>query len=140
MEGPGPRLDHRRLRVAHGITAVVLLAGFVFDETFVIPGLAVLVGAAAALGPRADVVARGYDTLLAPRLGPPVHFEDPATLRLAQLVATAGLSLATVFLALGAESVAWLLALVIAGESAVGALTPFDPVRLLAQRLDDRRR
>lgn len=119
--GDGAPIDSRRVRFEQGIVAVAILAGFVFRVPLVLPALGAVLAAGAILGPSANPFNRAYDTLLAPRLGPAVHVDDPGEARFADILGVGVLAGASVCLLVGLGGLAWILALVQAVASALRA-------------------
>ena len=119
--GDGGPIDARRVRFEQGIVAVAILAGFVFRVPVVLPFLGAVLAAGAILGPRANPLHRIYDTILAPRLGPALHVDDPGEARFADVLGVAVLAAASICLLVGLGGLAWILALVQAVASALRA-------------------
>lgn len=119
---PSP-IDSRADRAAQGVVAVVLLAAFVFRQMWVIPVLAVLVGAGAAFGPIGNPFIRLFTAFVAPRLTAPKTFEDPGTLRAQDVLAVALLGVAILALLISLNVVAWIVGLAEAGVAATAATT-----------------
>jgi hypothetical protein len=121
-DGPGAHHpdDARADRAAEGAVGIVLLGGFVFRMPWIVPVVGIVLGAAALGGARTDLLRGAFARLVAPRLGPPVGFLDPATLR-AQDGVLAGLcglaSLAFMVL----TSLGWLIAIAAAIVAIVAA-------------------
>jgi hypothetical protein len=115
-----PPVDSRADRTAQGVVAVVLLAAFVFRQMWVIPVLAVLVGAGAAFGPIGNPFLRLFAAFVEPRLSRPKTFEDPATLRAQDVLAVALLGVAILALLISLNVVTWVVGLVEAGVAATG--------------------
>jgi uncharacterized membrane protein YfcA len=128
-------IDTRKLRFGHSVVAIALLAGFVFRAPWVVPVVAVILAVPIAFGPRADPLHQLYDAVLAPRLAPSHHTDDPALARIASLIVVLVLTLATAAFALDVDSIGWLLALVVAASSAIAATIGVDPVRVGLARL-----
>lgn len=134
-----PLLDPRYVRFQQGVVAVVLLAGYVFRTDWVIP----LTAAALGIGivrPSANVLAHVWDTLVAGRLDPPRTLASPDEVRFATLFVVALLAIATALLAVGLGGLAWLLAVVLAGSEAVGAVAAIPVGRALYELLRRRGR
>lgn len=138
-ERPGPRVDARRVRFEEGVVAVVLLAGFVFHLWWVMPLLAAVLGATAAIGARANVLALAFDAAIAPRLRPPVRFTDPDSARLGRLLSVAALCLATLLTLIGLGGLAWLVTFVVAVSAALAATTGISVADSLRNRYFGRR-
>jgi hypothetical protein len=132
----------RALRFEQAVVTVVLLAGFVFRVPWVIPAVAVLLGAAAVAGPRANVFARSYEYLFfhgaarpdaaapARRIAP----EPAAITRVTRTVEVVLLLVASVLVALGAEGLAWAFALPVAAITGVAVTTGVNLVALVHDR------
>jgi hypothetical protein len=120
--GSGP-VDVRADRAVQATVAVAALTGFVFRQPWVIPVLAVLVGAGALFGPAGNPIYRMFVGFVAPRLSPPVNREPAATLKAQDVLATGLLGAATVCLLVGLGGLAWIVTLVEAGVAAVAATT-----------------
>ena len=119
---PSPT-DARADRTAQGAVAVVLLAAFVFGQMWVIPVLAVFVGAGAVFGPIGNPFLRLFGAFVAPRLSAPKAFENPATLRAQDVLAVALLGVAVLAFLISLNVVAWIISLVEAGIAATAATT-----------------
>jgi hypothetical protein len=120
-----PAIDSRGDRTVQGSVAVILLAAFVFRQTWVVPVLGVLVGAGAAFGPAGSPFHRVFAAWVSPRLSPPTSYEDAATIRVQDVLAVALLGTATLALLIALNAVVWIIALVEAGIAAVAATTGF---------------
>lgn len=118
-----PEVDSRADRTAQGIVAVVLLAAFVFRQIWVVPVLAVLVGAGAAFGPGGNPFLRLFTGFVSPRISKPANFEDPTTVRVQDVLAVALLGVAILAVLISLNVVAWIIALVEAGIAVVAATT-----------------
>lgn len=103
--------------------AVVLLSAFVFRQIWIVPVLAVLVGAGAAFGPGGNPFLRLFAAFVSPRLSAPSTFEDPATVHAQDVLAVALLGAATVALLISLNVVSWIIALAEAGAAATAATT-----------------
>lgn len=115
-------VDPRQPRLGQGVTGITLLVGFVIDVPAVVPALAAVLGAAALLGPTANLYRHVYGVLTRSGLiGPPGQMEEAAPPRFANLVGFAVLTAASVALALRAEAVAWGLALLVAALALLAA-------------------
>lgn len=118
-----PVVDSRADRTAQGVVAVVLLSAFVFRQMWVVPVLAVLVGAGAAFGPGGNPFLRLFSAFVSPRLSAPSTFEDPATVRAQDVLGVALLGAAILALLISLNVVAWAVALVESGVAATAATT-----------------
>ena len=116
-------VDTRADRTAQGVVAVVLLSAFVFRQMWIVPVLAVLVGAGAAFGPGGNPFLRLFAAFVSPRLSAPSTFEDPATVHAQDVLAVALLGAATVALLISLNVVSWIIALAEAGAAATAATT-----------------
>jgi hypothetical protein len=136
---PSPEpTDARALRFEQAIVTIVLLTGFVFRVGWVIPALALLIGAAALAGPAANVFGRSYAYLFFERAAERVPAERapeaPPVTRTTRLV-EAGLLLAgSVLFLLGADGFAWVLALPVAAITGLAATTGINLVALVLER------
>ena len=133
-------IDPRGPQLAAGVTALVLAAVLLLPAPASVVVLAVQVGlfATGALrGVQATPHAWLFRTLVRPRLGPPVEWEDPAPSRFAQAVGLAFTLVGLVALLAGATLVGQVavgLALVAALLNAVFGLCLGCEVYLLARR------
>lgn len=116
-------VDSRADRTVQGAVAVILLAAFVFRQTWVVPVLAVLVGAGAAFGPPGSPFHRVFAAYVLPRLPASTGREDAATIQIQDVLATALLGAATLALLVTLNVLAWIIALAEAGVAAVAATT-----------------
>ena len=116
-------VDARADRAAQGAVAVILLAAFVFRQTWVVPVLGVLVGAGAVFGPAGNPFHRLFAGIVAPRLSKPSDFEDAVTVRVQDVLAVALLGAATLALVVSLNVLCWIVALVEAGVAATAATT-----------------
>src|SRR4029453_2971476 len=122
----GAPLDRTALRVNQASIIVLLAAGFVLDQ----PWLVVFVCAVMAVGtaiPRAALFQRLYRDILRPAglLRPALHREDAAPHRFAQGLGAAVLLAASVALLGGAPSIGWGLAAVVVVLAAVNLFFGF---------------
>ncbi len=118
-----PPIDPRGPRFNQGVVSALLLVGFVFDARLVVPAVAVVLLAGAALGPRWGPFLRLYSGLIRPRLAPPGELEDPRPPRFAAAVGAVFLTASTVAFIAGAAGVGWALALVVAVLAGLAAAT-----------------
>jgi Domain of unknown function (DUF4395) len=116
-------VDARADRAIQGAIAVVTLGAFVFHLPWVIPVLAVFVGAGALMGPAGNPLHRTFAGIVAPRLSPATGMESAATVRAQDVLAVALLGLATVCILIGLGGLAWIVALVEGGVAAIAATT-----------------
>ncbi len=119
---PAPWADTRMYRFDQGALAVLLVAGFVFGAAWAIPGCAVIFALGPVFGAEKGPFLRLFHVAVRPRLPAPV-LEDSRPHRFAALLSVAILAVATVFVVLDADGIAWILALIVAGAAAVSAMT-----------------
>ncbi len=119
---PAP-IDPRGPRFNQAAITVLLLVAFVFDAQVVVPAVAVVLLAGAALGPRWGPFLRLYSEVIRPRLAPPAELEDPRPPRFAAAVGVVFLAAATVAFLAGNAVVGWALALVVALLAGLAATT-----------------
>ncbi len=130
-------VDARADRVVQGAVTVVTLGAFVFHQNWVIPILAVLVGAGALLGPPGNPFHRLFSGLLAPHLPASPGEVAAATVQAQDALACGLLVVATFCLLIGLGGVAWVFTLLEGGVAAVAATTG---VHLGVEMLDRLRR
>jgi MFS family permease len=117
-------IDSRGPRLGQAAVAVVLVTGFVFSWTVLIPLVALVTLAAALAGPERDPVTRLLTGDWAARVWRrPSTPEDPRALRLTSVLETGVLLLASLLVAAGVSSLAWVLALAVALAAALMAVT-----------------
>jgi len=116
-------VDVRADRVVQATVAVATLTGFVFRQPWVIPVLAVVVGAGALFGPAGNPIYRMFAGLVAPRLSPAVNREPAETLKAQDVLAAGLLGVATVCLVVDLGGLAWVVTLFEAGVAVVAATT-----------------
>lgn len=122
--GEQPRqVDPRPLRFEQALIALLLLGGFAFGAELVIPIATVLLAISGAVGPEREPVAKFFAVGVTDRFRPPSERMDAQTLRLAILVQTGVLLVATLIGFVGLEPIAWLLALLVAGVALYDATT-----------------
>jgi hypothetical protein len=117
------KIDPRPLRLEQAIVGVLLLAGFAFRAELVIPITTVLLAISGAIGPEREPIARLLATGLTERAHLPPELVDRQTLRLAVLVETALLLVASLVGFIGLEPLAWLVALTVAALALYDATT-----------------
>ena len=123
-ETSGPRpIDPRGPRFNQAVVSLLLLTAFVLDAPPVVPGVAVVLLAGAALGPRWGPFLRLYSDVIRPRLGPPAELEDPRPPRFASAVGVVVLAASTVAFMAGNTVIGWALALVVAVLAGLAAAT-----------------
>ncbi len=112
---PSPTpIDPRGPRFNQAVVTVLLLGAFVLEQPLVVPAVAVVLLAGAALGPRWGPFLLVYSHLIRPRLDPPAQMEDPRPPRFAAAVGVVVLSAATIALVAGLGLLGWALTLVVA--------------------------
>jgi hypothetical protein len=122
---PQRLVDPRQPRLGQAITGSSLLVSFVFGWRPVLPALAVILGAGAIVGPKANVYAylfRGAKRILL--FGPPKELEEPAPPRFANAVGYVFLAVATLLsYPLGLRGAAWVLGLIVSALALLAATT-----------------
>lgn len=117
-------VDPRQPRFGQAITGGALLLGFVAGWGPIVPVLAVVLGAAAIGGRRANLYAHLFPParrLLG--LGPPSELEEVWPPRFANAVGFVFLAAATAFLLAGLPGPAWALALIVSALALLAAVT-----------------
>jgi hypothetical protein len=123
MSAPPRPIDPRGPRFNQAVLTVALLAAFVLGATWVVPVFAVVLLLGAALGPRWGPFLRLYAVAIKPRLALPTELEDPRPPRFAATVGVAFLAAGTLAFGLGATTVGWVLALIVAALAGLAATT-----------------
>lgn len=120
-----PMVDPRQPRFGQAITGTLLLLGFLFEWTPVIPAIGVILGAASLLGPKANLYAHLFrPTKRLLRIRPPRELEESGPPRFANTLGFIVLALASVsHYGLGASAVAWGLALLVSALALLAAVT-----------------
>ncbi len=116
-------IDPRGPRFNQACIAAVLLVAFVVNWPLVVPGIAVVLLAGAALGPRFGPFLAFYAMVVKPRLGPPSELEDPRPPRFAAAFGALVLAAATVAFVAGQVDLGWVLALAVAVLAGLAAGT-----------------
>jgi hypothetical protein len=111
---PAESVDARTDRAAQATVGVVLLAGFVFRVTWVVPVLILVLGVGALAGPEGNVLHRVFERWIAPRLPAPSAplAEDAVpevTVRAQDALAAVVLAVAGLAFLLGISPVGWVL-------------------------------
>ena len=120
------RIDPRGHRFGAGLSVALLLAGFVARVPLVVPAVAVALGVSALYGTQYSILGRPWPAVRrALRLGPPAELESEFPPRFAQLLGTAGLTLATALLAIDQSVSGWLVAGAVAALQAILAVTGY---------------
>jgi Domain of unknown function (DUF4395) len=123
VDGGSEPVDARADRTVQGVVAVATLSAFVFRQPWVIPVLAVFLGAGALVGPAGNPIYRIFVGVVAPRLSAAANLEPAATLRAQDALGAALLGAATLCLLIGLGGLAWIITLAEAGVAAVAATT-----------------
>ena len=118
-----PPIDPRGPRFNQAVVATLLFGAFVAEQALVVPAVALVLLAGAALGPRWGPFLLLYSRLIRPRLGPPSELEDPRPPRFAAAIGVVVLSAATVAFLAGFSVVGWALTLVVAVLAGLAAAT-----------------
>jgi hypothetical protein len=134
-----PDFDARILRLEQAAVTILLLSGFVFAITWMIPVAAALTGIDAALG-RSGATATVWRAAIAPRLGSPRSFDTAAGARAQQLSVFGVLVIATLLLLVSLGTIATILAILVAGITASCATGLFNLGAELDKRNQPRRR
>lgn len=131
-------VDERTVRLVQGVVAVVLLASFVFAWRWGVPLVALVVAVGAVRGPGGNPM-----HVLVERIGvlrgqpAPGEVVPVAGVHALDLVAATLLGVATLFLLIGFEPLAWACSL---GEAAIAAITASTGYNAAAALLDRARR
>jgi hypothetical protein len=133
-----PAVDARVLRLQQGVVTVVLLAAFVFSIDWLIPVAAVLPALDAALGPSGPTAR--FWRMFARRLGPARAWDTAAGARFQALIVFAALVVATLLVLAGLDTMATVLAILVAGVSAACATGLFGLGAELDRQTKPRRR
>jgi Domain of unknown function (DUF4395) len=110
-------------RAAQGAVTVIVLAAFVFHVPLVIPVLAVILGAGAALGPPGNAFLRIFGALVAPRLSRPTATVPSDTVQTQDLLGAALLGVATLCILIGIGGIGSIVTLGEAGVAVIAATT-----------------
>jgi hypothetical protein len=116
-------VDARADRAVQGAIAIVTLSAFVFRAPWIIPVLAVFLGAGALLGPAGNPFHRVFEGLIAPRASKPRLLVPASTIQVQDVLAVALLGAATLCLLIGLGAIAWIMTLAEGGVAAVAATT-----------------
>lgn len=123
MSSGSESVDARADRAVQGAVSIVTLSAFVFQAPWVIPVLAVFLGAGALLGPAGNPFHRVFAGVIAPRASKPRALVPASAIRAQDTLAVALLGTATLFLLIGLGGVAWIVTLAEGGVAAVAATT-----------------
>lgn len=116
-------IDPRGPRTNQAVLAIALVLGLFLGQWLVVPVFAVVLFLGAAFGPSWGPVLRFYALVIRPRLAPPRELEDPRPPRFAATVGVVFLGASTLAFLLGAPTVGWTLAMVVAVLAAAAATT-----------------
>jgi Domain of unknown function (DUF4395) len=118
-------VDPRQPRFGQAITGLALAAAFLFDWPAVLPTLAVVLGGASLVGPRANLYALLFrETRRVTRLGPPGELEEAAPPRFANGVGFVFLAAASVaHYGFHAEMFAWIMGMTVSVLALLAAVT-----------------
>jgi hypothetical protein len=120
---PAESVDERGDRLVQGTVGVILQAAFVFREPWLVPIVAVALGAGALLGPGANPLHRAYRAWLRPRLGADDATISPATVQAQDASAAVALLIASLAFPIGLGGFGWLLVIAVAIVAIVAATT-----------------
>jgi hypothetical protein len=122
---PAGRIDPRGHRFGAGVSAALLLAGFLTDARWIVPLVLLSIGTSAALGLRYSIYGAAWRRLVPLlRLGPaePEHEYPP---RFAQTLGSVALVVSLGAFALGSPVGGWFFALMVAGLQSLLAVTGY---------------
>ncbi|HYH94300.1 MAG TPA: DUF4395 domain-containing protein [Candidatus Saccharimonadales bacterium] len=122
---PARRIDPRGHRFGAGVSAILLLGGFLADAPWVVGLVLLTIGVSAAFGLRYSIYGAVWRRIVrVARLGPvePEHEYPP---RFAQVLGSTALILSLLAFALGAPAVGWALALAVAALQSLLGLTGY---------------
>jgi Domain of unknown function (DUF4395) len=139
-DGRPHAVDPRPLRFEQGLVALLLLGGFAFQAELMIPITTVLLAISGAVGPEREPLAQLLAFGMTDRMRPASELVDAQTLRLAIIVQTAILLVASLIGFIGVEPLAWLLALAVAAVAVYDATTGSWTLARLYWRFARRRR
>lgn len=123
MDATPTPIDPRGPRTNQAVLAVGLVVGLLLGQWLVVPIFALFLFLGAAFGPSWGPVLRFYAAVIRPRLAPPRELEDPRPPRFAATVGVIFLGAATLAFVLGAPTVGWVLAMIVAVLAAAAATT-----------------
>ena len=119
---PAP-IDPRGPRTNQAVLAAALILGFLLGQWLVVPIFGAVLFLGAAFGPSWGPVLRFYGAFVKPHLKPPHELEDPRPPRFAATVGVVFLAASTIAFVLGASTLGWTLALIVAALAAAAATT-----------------
>ena len=118
-------VDSRQPRLGHALTGLALAAGFLAGRPEVLPALAVVLGAAAVLGPGGNLYAylfRGLKRVAG--LGPPRELEEAGPPRFANAVGFVFVGAASIaYYVAGSTVAAWTLGVLVSAMALLSATT-----------------
>jgi hypothetical protein len=117
---PAGSIDGRSDRFAQGAVGILLLAGFVFRIPWLVPIVAILLAAGAALGPQANLLQVAFARLVLPRLPPGDTWVEARTARDQDMLLAALCVLASLMFLVFTPA-GWLVAIVAAVVAIVAA-------------------
>jgi Domain of unknown function (DUF4395) len=115
--------DPRPLRFEQAVVAVVLLIGFTFQLELLIPAVTAVLALSGAVGPRRAPLPRLFSAIVGERLEPAEVLVDRQTVRVAGMVQIGALLIASLFVFLDLDLLAWLFALAVVATAAYDAAT-----------------
>lgn len=126
MRSPGstPKpIDPRGPRLNQAVLTVALLGGFLANFRWIAAVFAVVLFLGAAFGPKYGPVLAFYAKVVKPQLSPPVELEDPRPPRFAATIGVVFLVAATIAFVAKANTLGWVLTLIVAALAGLGAST-----------------
>jgi hypothetical protein len=115
--------DPRPLRFEQAVLALVLLIGFTFQLELLIPAVTAVLALSGALGPRRAPLPRLFSVVAGDRLEPADVLVDRQTVRVSVLVQIGVLLIASLFVFVDLDLLAWVVALVVVATAAFDAAT-----------------
>lgn len=115
--------DPRPLRFEQAVVALVLLIGFTFQLELLIPAVTALLAVSGAVGPRRAPLPRLFSAVVGDRLEPAEVLVDRQTVRVAVMVQIGALLIASLFVFLDVDWLAWIVALAVVATTAFDAAT-----------------
>jgi hypothetical protein len=116
-------VDARGDRLVQGLVGVVLLAAFVFRLPAVVPIVAILLGASAAIGIRANPFHHAFTRWVLPRLGPGDATVGEQVIRGQDAFAAGLLAVASLVFLIGIPGLGWLFVIAEGVIAAIAATT-----------------
>jgi Domain of unknown function (DUF4395) len=115
--------DPRPLRFEQGVVSFVLLIGFTFQFELLIPAVTAVLALSGAVGPRRSPLPRLFSATVGTLLEPAEELVDRQTVRVAVLVQTGVLVIASAFVFLNLDVLAWIIAFAVIATAAIDAAT-----------------